>query len=71
MSLLFFSILSLTRVASQCGKMPFARISSEWSHENQTVPDEVAKKLRRRGDSSPSVRGISLDTEFGKIDPKQ
>lgn len=51
--------------------MPFARVSSEWAHDNQTAPEEVAKKLRRRGDFFPSVRGISLDTEFGEIDPKQ
>ena len=55
----------------QCGAMPFARVASEWTHENQTVPDSVAQKLRRRDGPTPTVRGISLDTDFGQIDPSQ
>lgn len=51
--------------------MPFARIASEWNHENQTVPEPVAKKLSRRSGAASTVRGISLDVDFHKIDPKQ
>ena len=52
--------------------MPFARIASEWNHEDQSVPDDVAKKLRRRdGQSNSTVRGITLDTNFSKVDPNQ
>ena len=50
--------------------MPFARISDEWVHQNQTVPTEVAAKLRKR-DGPAVVRGLSLDTHFSKIDPAQ
>lgn len=52
--------------------MPFARIASEWTSDDQSVPDAVALKLRRRDDEPAStVRGISLDTNFKQIDPKQ
>ena len=56
----------------QCGKMPFARVASEWTHKNQTVPDHIQQRLARREASHiRSVRGISLDTDFSKIDVKQ
>lgn len=51
--------------------MPFARIAAEWTHDNQTVPDADAQKLRRRSGELASVRGITLDTAWHKIDPKQ
>ncbi|PSR71280.1 hypothetical protein PHLCEN_2v12794 [Hermanssonia centrifuga] len=50
--------------------MPFARIASEWNHENQSLPDDVAQKLSRR-DELATVRGISLDTQFSKVDPSR
>ena len=50
--------------------MPFARIASEWTHSNQSVPGDVATKLRRR-DSPATVRGITVDTQFHKIDPNR
>lgn len=50
--------------------MPFARIVSEWSHENQTIPANVTNQSRRRAEQ-PTVRGLSLDTNFHEIDPKQ
>lgn len=56
----------------QCAKMPFARIASEWTSENQTVPSDVAASSRRRDDTAPpSVRGISIDTNWAAIDPSK
>lgn len=53
----------------QCGKGPFARIVAEWHHLNQTVPDEVAQKLRKRdGQPESTVRGITFDTNWQNHD---
>ncbi|KAF7800086.1 hypothetical protein EIP86_011329 [Pleurotus ostreatoroseus] len=50
--------------------MPFAHIASEWIHENQSVPEDVAQKLSCRAQQNqPTVRGITLDTNFSKIGP--
>ncbi len=54
----------------QCGKMPFARIAAEWTHENQTVSDDLAQQIARRAEP-PTVRGITIDTQWHKIDPNQ
>ena len=51
--------------------MPFARVSREWMHENQTVPDSVKAQMRRRDDGDSTVRGVSLDTNFAAVDPNQ
>ena len=52
--------------------MPFARVVGEFTHENQTVTQAVAQKLSRRdSQSDPTVRGITLDTNFRHIDPAQ
>lgn len=50
--------------------MPFARIASEWTHENQTIPSDVSEKLSRRAEPT-SVRGITLDTDWSKADPSR
>jgi hypothetical protein len=50
--------------------MPFARVAKEWTHENQTIPDQIKAKMQKRDDES-SVRGIRLDTNFAAIDPSQ
>lgn len=50
--------------------MPFARVAAEWTSDNQTVPDAVAQKLSRRSEPS-TVRGITLDTQFHKVNPSK
>lgn len=62
---------SLAWLTQQCGNMPFARVTNEWTHENQTLPDHVNATISRRTNGrARSVRGITLDTDFHKIDPK-
>lgn len=53
--------------------MPFARVAKEWTDANQTLSADVQAKLRRRDDSNStaSVRGLALDTDFSAVDPSQ
>jgi hypothetical protein len=50
--------------------MPFARIAAEWTHDDQSIPDSVNQTVSHRAEP-PSVRGITLDTQWHKIDPNQ
>ncbi|KAI0345976.1 hypothetical protein BDW22DRAFT_936994 [Trametopsis cervina] len=59
---------TIVRLPDGCGKMPFARIAAEWNHDDQSVPETVAQNISRRADP-PTVRGITLDTQWHKIDP--
>lgn len=46
--------------------MPFARIAREWESEDQTIPTGVI--VRRAEDGSfPTVKAMTLDTEFSAI----
>ncbi|KAH8923619.1 hypothetical protein BT69DRAFT_1350058 [Atractiella rhizophila] len=55
----------LVRLPESCGKMAFARVAKIWTHENQQVPQDVA-----RSRSSPIVHGLAIDTNFAAIDPQ-
>ncbi|ESK93406.1 hypothetical protein Moror_1817 [Moniliophthora roreri MCA 2997] len=61
----------LVRLPESCGKSAFARISRNWVHEDQSLPPQLAKTLRRRDGTVPEVQGLALDTDFGAIDPAQ
>ncbi|KAI0340900.1 hypothetical protein BDW22DRAFT_1333399 [Trametopsis cervina] len=61
---------TLVRLPQNCGAMPFARVAREWTHENQTIPKNVKRMMRKRATDS-SVRGIRLDTNFAAVDPAQ
>lgn len=40
-------------------------------HEDQSIPEHIQKRIYRRdGSPPPQVKGLSLDTKFGAIDPK-
>lgn len=55
----------------QCHKSPFARVSKAWVHADQSIPDNIQKRIvRRDGAPPPQVKGLSLDTKFSNIDPK-
>lgn len=51
--------------------MPFARIASEWSHDNQSVPDHIAPKLRHSRGQNGTVRGFTLDVDWDQVDLAQ
>ncbi|KAG7095281.1 hypothetical protein E1B28_006053 [Marasmius oreades] len=61
----------LVRLPENCGGNAFARISRTWVHEDQSLPVELARALRKRDGPTPSVQGLALDTDFGAIDPAQ
>ncbi|KAI0689061.1 hypothetical protein BC835DRAFT_1418822 [Cytidiella melzeri] len=62
------AIGTVVRLPDDCGNMPFARIAAEWTHDNQTLPADIASNLSRRADP-PTVRGITIDTQWHKVDP--
>ncbi|KAI0319874.1 hypothetical protein OF83DRAFT_1169792 [Amylostereum chailletii] len=58
----------IVRLPEECGAMPFARVAKSWVSENQTIPDSHVARLA----TSPSqVRAMSLDTDFGALDPSK
>ncbi|KAJ3547983.1 hypothetical protein NM688_g5348 [Phlebia brevispora] len=54
------AINTIVRLPESCGKMPFARIASEWTHDNQSLPEGLALP-------NGTVRGITLDLNFSQI----
>lgn len=50
----------------QCGQGPFARVTKAWIPEDQSLPPAAASRLVRRDGSVPTVRALSLDTQFDK-----
>ncbi|KAJ7150476.1 hypothetical protein C8R43DRAFT_494845 [Mycena crocata] len=59
---------TIVRLPNNCGKSPFARVSRDWVHADQSVPENVARQLARRQEPAP-VMGLALDTEFDAADP--
>lgn len=44
--------------------MPFALVTREWKHANQSIPASKRSLLMRSDGTFPAVRGISLGTNF-------
>ncbi|THU98962.1 hypothetical protein K435DRAFT_828282 [Dendrothele bispora CBS 962.96] len=61
----------LVRLPQNCGGSAFARISRNWVHEDQSLPANLARSLRRRDGTTPDVQGLALDTDFAAVDPAQ
>ncbi|KAJ7143848.1 hypothetical protein C8R44DRAFT_657477 [Mycena epipterygia] len=61
----------LVRLPESCGQSAFARVTQNWVHENQTLPVELAAKLRRRDGELPQVQGLSIDADFNSVDVSQ
>ncbi|KAJ7438099.1 hypothetical protein B0H11DRAFT_2105656 [Mycena galericulata] len=59
---------TLVRLPQNCGKSPFARVSRNWIHQDQSVPANIARQLARRDDTS-LVQGLAVDTNFADADP--
>lgn len=59
----------LTQIC-QCASVPFALVSDEWEHEDQTIPASKRSMIVTRDGSAPSVRGVRLvsDLSSGKND---
>ena len=53
-------------VYGQCGPKPFAIVTREWTHDNQSVPEHL--ELVRREDAPPAiVKGMTLTTSFKNV----
>ncbi|KAF9269765.1 hypothetical protein L218DRAFT_969553 [Marasmius fiardii PR-910] len=61
----------LVRLPENCGANAFARISRNWVHEDQSLPANLVRELRKRSDLTPPVQGLALDADFGAIDTAQ
>ncbi|KAK7457234.1 hypothetical protein VKT23_010536 [Stygiomarasmius scandens] len=61
----------LVRLPQNCGKSAFARISRNWVHEDQSLPSNLARSIRRRDGTTPDVQGLAVDTDFAAVDPAQ
>ncbi|KAF8206079.1 hypothetical protein K438DRAFT_499039 [Mycena galopus ATCC 62051] len=61
------SVGKLVRLPESCGQSAFARVTADWVHQNQTLPVELANKLRRRDGEVPLVRGLTIDTDFNSV----
>ncbi|KAG6820027.1 hypothetical protein H0H93_006365 [Arthromyces matolae] len=59
----------IVRLPESCGKNAFARVARAWIPEDQSIPASTAANLHRRDGSQPQVKALSLDTNFGAIDP--
>ena len=51
--------------------MPFALVTRMWTHQNQSIPASKRALLTRRDGTTPTVKGISLSTDFSQGDPSQ
>ncbi|KAF7325034.1 hypothetical protein MKEN_00545900 [Mycena kentingensis (nom. inval.)] len=60
----------LVRLPESCGQSAFARVTRDWVHADQSMPEALEKRLRKRaGDGSvPLVKGLALDTAFDNVE---
>ncbi|KAJ6551968.1 hypothetical protein B0H19DRAFT_1159503 [Mycena capillaripes] len=65
------SVGKLVRLPESCGQSAFARVTRDWVHQNQTLPAELANKLRRRDGELPQVKGLSIDADFNSVEVSQ
>ncbi|KAI8969672.1 hypothetical protein BD414DRAFT_428107 [Trametes punicea] len=59
---------TLVRLPQGCGSTPFALVTREWVHQDQSIPASKRSKIVRRDGSQPVVKGMSLATNFADID---
>ncbi|ESK93403.1 hypothetical protein Moror_1814 [Moniliophthora roreri MCA 2997] len=58
----------IVRLPESCGKSAFARVAKAWTPEDQSIPSKLAARVIRRDDKQPTVRALTLDTDFAKTD---
>ncbi|EJF58506.1 hypothetical protein DICSQDRAFT_172861 [Dichomitus squalens LYAD-421 SS1] len=62
---------TLVRLPTSCGSVPFALVTRMWTHQDQSIPANKRALLTRRDGTTPTVKGISLSTNFSQADPSQ
>lgn len=58
---------TIVRLPKSCGSMPFAVVTRQWIHQDQSIP-ATKRSLIKRG-TTPTVKGIALATDFAAVDP--
>ncbi|EJD01947.1 uncharacterized protein FOMMEDRAFT_20739 [Fomitiporia mediterranea MF3/22] len=62
---------TLVRLPQNCGPSPFARVVSCGEAEDQSLPEHLNARLRRRDGSTPTVHAVSFDTNFDQVPSSQ
>ncbi|KAH9855724.1 hypothetical protein C2E23DRAFT_723644 [Lenzites betulinus] len=55
---------TVVRLPQDCGAGPFAMITKEWVHKDQSIPASKRSSIVRRDGSQPVVKGMTLSTNF-------
>ncbi|KAI0820581.1 hypothetical protein BC628DRAFT_1396212 [Trametes gibbosa] len=55
---------TLVRLPKSCGSTPFALVTREWVHKDQSIPASKRSSIVRRDGTEPIVKGMSLATNF-------
>ncbi|OJT15610.1 hypothetical protein TRAPUB_5938 [Trametes pubescens] len=59
---------TLVRLPKSCGSTPFALVTRDWVHKDQSIPASKRSSIVRRDGSDPVVKGMSLATNFADVD---
>nr|GAT59947.1 predicted protein [Mycena chlorophos] len=65
------AVNKLVRLPETCGGSAFARIANAWDSEDQSLPDALSKRLIRRDGTIPTVKALTLDTNWHEVDYSQ
>ncbi|TFK18148.1 hypothetical protein FA15DRAFT_649819 [Coprinopsis marcescibilis] len=58
----------VVRLPENCGKAAFAHIAAEQVSDDQTIPEEISRRLRRRDGVEPEVKTLHVDINFEAVD---
>ncbi|KAF7292379.1 hypothetical protein HMN09_01222000 [Mycena chlorophos] len=65
------AVNKLVRLPETCGGSAFARIANASDSEDQTLPDELQKRVMRRDGTIPTVKALTIDTNWHEVDYSQ
>ncbi|KAF8896682.1 hypothetical protein BD779DRAFT_1668426 [Infundibulicybe gibba] len=71
---LFYGIRAvgkIVRLPESCGKNAFARVAKAWVSADQSIPAFIAARVPQSDSRRPLVRGLTIDTNFGEVDPSK
>ncbi|KAJ2912665.1 hypothetical protein MD484_g7761, partial [Candolleomyces efflorescens] len=58
----------IARLPERCGENAFAHISRAWVPADQSIPEQIARRLVRRDGVTPEVKALHIDTDFAAAD---
>ncbi|KAJ7174894.1 hypothetical protein C8R46DRAFT_1347894 [Mycena filopes] len=62
------AVNKIVRLPENCGANAFARISNAWTPTDQSIPSSVSARLVRRSGATPTVKALSIDTDWEAVD---